>query len=152
MKSIDSDWPICCNRIPALRAEIEADATLNALLRFMTDVRQTDDQFVQGVLDQCSAMPPRALPNVEVNPIERQFAGLSDKSDPLGRSRIGAFERRTDHRRLKPPKKTQEGVLQASPTINMDGLHFDCCHFRLPESGSLVPAGYADTNSTNQSN
>ena len=67
----------------ALRDEFQADATLNALLRFMTDVRQTDDQFVQAVLDQCSAMPPRALPNVEVNQIERQLGGLSDKTDPL---------------------------------------------------------------------
>ncbi|MEO1618837.1 MAG: FecR family protein, partial [Planctomycetota bacterium] len=66
----------------ALRDEIEADATLNALLRFMSDGEQTDDQFVQEVLDQCSAMPPIGLPNAKVDSIERQVAGLSNKPGP----------------------------------------------------------------------
>lgn len=39
-----------------LRDEIEADASLNALLRSATDVLQTEDQFVQGVLDRCPAL------------------------------------------------------------------------------------------------
>jgi len=69
----------------ALREEIEADATMDALLRFMADVRQTDDQFVQGVLDRCSVLPPQALPNVEVNQIQTQAADCSDKTVPLNR-------------------------------------------------------------------
>lgn len=71
------------NQDSSLRDEIEADATLNALLRFMNDVRQSDDQFVQKVLDQCNALTPRALPSVEANQMERQFAGPSDESDPF---------------------------------------------------------------------
>lgn len=67
----------------ALREEIEEDATLNALLRFMIDGQHTDDQFVQGVLDRCSVLPPQALPNVEVNPIQTQVADCSDKTVPL---------------------------------------------------------------------
>ena len=45
----------------ALREEIEADATMDALLRFITDIRLTDDQFIQGVLDRCHAIRNRGV-------------------------------------------------------------------------------------------
>ncbi|TWU02850.1 FecR family protein [Stieleria varia] len=68
---------------PSLHDEINADATMNALLRFTTDMQQTEDQFVQQALDRCSTMPPHALPNADVSPIGGQPGVLSDKSDPL---------------------------------------------------------------------
>ena len=95
----------------ALRAEIEADATLDAMLRFMNDGRQTDEQFIQGVLDRCSAMQPHALPNTEVPPIEGDLAGRSGaiKSVPLN-----GVQFTVDSNRLRTHRKAQSRRRQRS--------------------------------------
>jgi hypothetical protein len=96
---------------PALRAEIEADATLNAMLRFMIDVRQTEDQFIQGVLDRCRAKPPHALPNTEAPPIESELASHSGdiKSAPLN-----GVEINIDLHSLRTHRKAQSRRRQRS--------------------------------------
>ncbi|MEQ9410234.1 MAG: FecR family protein [Fuerstiella sp.] len=101
-----------------LRDEIEADATLDALLRFMTDIRQNDDQFVQGVLDRCSAMPPHALPNMEVPPIETELAELSGKTDLLSgvikSVPLNGMQITVDSNRLRKHKETRSRRRQRS--------------------------------------
>ena len=54
----------------SVRSEVEADATLNALLRFIADKGPTDDQFIQNVLDRCSELPIRMQSDVD-EPIEK---------------------------------------------------------------------------------
>lgn len=40
----------------SLQKEIEADATLHALLRSVADVPKTEDEFVKGVLERCDSL------------------------------------------------------------------------------------------------
>lgn len=96
---------------PALRTEIEADATLNAMLRFMSDGRQTEDQFIQGVLDRCSANPLHELPNTEPPSIERKLTGHSGdiKSVPLN-----VVEININYQRHRTDRKAQSRRRQRS--------------------------------------
>lgn len=93
----------------ALRAEIEADATLNAMLRFLFDGRQTESQFIEGVLERCSAKPTRALPNMEAPPVDRGLAGHSGtiESVPLNGVQITVVSNRLRQRKLANSKRHQ---------------------------------------------
>lgn len=99
----------------ALLAEIEADATLDAMLRFMTDERQTDEQFIQGVLDRCSAKPLHALPNTKAPPIERGLAGHSGdiKSVPLNGVQVTVDSNRLRTHRQAQSRRRQRSIWMA---------------------------------------
>lgn len=56
----------------ALRKEIEADASLHALLRSVTEVQNAEDQFVQSVLERCRSLDHDVLPQEEKNRVEQE--------------------------------------------------------------------------------
>ncbi|MEZ6094456.1 MAG: hypothetical protein R3C03_09510 [Pirellulaceae bacterium] len=56
----------------ALRKELDVDAKVNALLRFMTDVQRNDDQFIQTVLGQCIDVPTLSMSKVDENATEKK--------------------------------------------------------------------------------
>lgn len=65
---------------PSLRDEIEADSTLHALLRSMTDVQQTEDEFVQRVLEKCRSSDSQPRSAAEVNRVVGAADGFSIES------------------------------------------------------------------------
>lgn len=65
---------------PALRKEIEADGTLHALLRSVNDVQQTEDEFVQSVLERCRSLDTDIQPAAERNRIDREFGTPAKKA------------------------------------------------------------------------
>ena len=100
---------------PSLRKEIEADATLHALLRSMTDVRQTEDQFTRSVLERCHSLESNVGRSVEANRVESEVdtvafevaaadriprtASVNDTSPPLVASR--PEQRGTNYRKRR---------------------------------------------------
>ncbi len=100
---------------PSLRKEIEADATLHALLKSMTDVRQTEDQFTRSVLERCRSLESNAGRSVEANRVESEVdtvtlevaadnkipgtASVSQTSPPLAADRSG--QRGTTYRKRR---------------------------------------------------
>lgn len=66
----------------SLRDEIEADASLHALLRSITDVMQTEDQFVGSVLERCSALDADIQPKEENARTEHELAPYPRAANP----------------------------------------------------------------------
>lgn len=67
----------------SLRREIEADATLHALLRSVTEVPQTEDQFVQCVLERCRTLDYSIQPKEEEYRNWQEVAPYSDVAHPI---------------------------------------------------------------------
>ena len=61
----------------ALCDEIETDANLHALLRSVTEVQSTEDQFVQSVLERCRLLDHDVLPRDQVHRVEHVVAATS---------------------------------------------------------------------------
>lgn len=89
----------------SLRGQIEADATLHALLRSVSDVTQTEDQFVQSVLECCHTLDQATLPKEQeyrngldvapyldvAHPIEEvpETTPVNGTSSPIAANRFG---------------------------------------------------------------
>lgn len=66
----------------ALQGQIEADASLHALMRSVTDVAQTENQFVQSVLERCRSMDHGLQPQEEEKLTEQEVAPYPHSACP----------------------------------------------------------------------
>ena len=71
----------------ALQKQIEADASLHALIRSVTDVAQTENQFVQSVLERCRSMEHGLQLQEQETRIEPEVT-LYPRSDRPGESSL----------------------------------------------------------------
>ncbi|MEZ6057883.1 MAG: FecR family protein [Planctomycetaceae bacterium] len=83
LDEVDLQQLIVLTRLDSsLREEIEADATLHALLRSVMEVQQTEDQFAQSVLARCRAMESDVWQRIEENRVENDVVSASLNRHP----------------------------------------------------------------------